>query len=147
MINLRTAYIFQFNEDNVTKLTKQNKNYNCFVNLKRYDCKTSHDSHHMMFGSCDRNYKRNVERFSALAMHNDFNLSWNMDVISLPKIRLKQKQKRKWKKKKQRNGKKKKKWSTSRLSDELEAVNGWLIDNKLSLHLGKTESILFGRPY
>ena len=27
---------------------------------------------------------------------------------------------------------------------ELEAVNDWLIDNKLSLHLGKTESILFG---
>ena len=27
---------------------------------------------------------------------------------------------------------------------ELKAVNEWLIDNKLSLHLGKTESILFG---
>ena len=27
---------------------------------------------------------------------------------------------------------------------ELEAVNDWLIDNKLSLHVGKTESILFG---
>lgn len=34
-----------------------------------------------------------------------------------------------------------------RLSDELEAVNGWLIDNKLSLHLGKTESILFGTKH
>ena len=31
-----------------------------------------------------------------------------------------------------------------RLGLELEAVNDWLIDNKLSLHLGKTESILFG---
>ena len=31
-----------------------------------------------------------------------------------------------------------------RLGVELEAVNDWLIDNKLSLHLGKTESILFG---
>ena len=31
-----------------------------------------------------------------------------------------------------------------RLSMELKAVNEWLIDNKLSLHLGKTESILFG---
>ena len=31
-----------------------------------------------------------------------------------------------------------------RLSTELEAVKEWLIDNKLSLHLGKTESILFG---
>ena len=30
-----------------------------------------------------------------------------------------------------------------RLSMELKAVNEWLIDNKLSLHLGKTESILF----
>ena len=30
------------------------------------------------------------------------------------------------------------------LSLEMEAVNEWLIDNKLSLHLGKTESILFG---
>ena len=27
---------------------------------------------------------------------------------------------------------------------ELEKFNLWLIDNKLSLHLGKTESILFG---
>jgi hypothetical protein len=31
-----------------------------------------------------------------------------------------------------------------RLSQELEAVGSWLVDNKLSLHLGKTESILFG---
>lgn len=30
------------------------------------------------------------------------------------------------------------------LSSELDSVNKWLIDNKLSLHLGKTESILFG---
>jgi hypothetical protein len=31
-----------------------------------------------------------------------------------------------------------------RLSLELQSVSEWLIDNKLSLHLGKTESILFG---
>ena len=31
-----------------------------------------------------------------------------------------------------------------RLSSELTAVNEWLVNNKLSLHLGKTESILFG---
>lgn len=30
------------------------------------------------------------------------------------------------------------------LSRELESVRDWLLDNKLSLHLGKTESILFG---
>ena len=30
------------------------------------------------------------------------------------------------------------------LSNELDNANKWLIDNKLSLHLGKTESILFG---
>ena len=30
------------------------------------------------------------------------------------------------------------------LSKELESCRKWLIDNKLSLHLGKTESILFG---
>ncbi len=30
------------------------------------------------------------------------------------------------------------------LSSELGAAREWLIDNKLSLHLGKTESILFG---
>ena len=30
------------------------------------------------------------------------------------------------------------------LSDELNSVCEWLVDNKLSIHLGKTESILFG---
>ena len=30
------------------------------------------------------------------------------------------------------------------LSWELESCRQWLIDNKLSLHLGKTEAILFG---
>ena len=30
------------------------------------------------------------------------------------------------------------------LSSELKSVNDWLIDNKLSLHLGKTQSIVFG---
>ena len=30
-----------------------------------------------------------------------------------------------------------------KLSKELTKLNVWLIDNKLSLHLGKTESILF----
>merc|ERR1712081_129275 len=30
------------------------------------------------------------------------------------------------------------------LSRELESCRRWLIDNKLSLHLGKTEAILFG---
>ena len=30
------------------------------------------------------------------------------------------------------------------LSEELKSCHMWLIDNKLSLHLGKTESILFG---
>ena len=30
------------------------------------------------------------------------------------------------------------------LKKELETAIDWLIDNKLSLHLGKTESILFG---
>ena len=29
------------------------------------------------------------------------------------------------------------------LQNELEIVSEWLVDNKLSLHLGKTESILF----
>ena len=29
------------------------------------------------------------------------------------------------------------------LSEELPKLNMWLIDNKLSLHLGKTESLLF----
>ena len=32
----------------------------------------------------------------------------------------------------------------ARLGTALETVGVWLIDNKLSLHLGKTESILFG---
>ena len=32
----------------------------------------------------------------------------------------------------------------SMLSSELDYVSNWLIDNKLSLHLGKTQSILFG---
>ena len=33
------------------------------------------------------------------------------------------------------------------LQNELEIVSKWLVDNKLSLNLGKTESILFGsRP-
>ena len=33
------------------------------------------------------------------------------------------------------------------LQNELEIVSEWLVDNKLSLHLGKTECILFGsRP-
>jgi len=30
------------------------------------------------------------------------------------------------------------------LSNELQNISNWLVDNKLSLHLGKTESILFG---
>ena len=30
------------------------------------------------------------------------------------------------------------------LGVELESVHQWLVDNKLSMHLGKTESILFG---
>ena len=35
----------------------------------------------------------------------------------------------------------------SLLQKELAVVSEWLIDNKLSLHLGKTESIIFGpRP-
>ena len=32
----------------------------------------------------------------------------------------------------------------NKLSNELQSVNSWLLDNKLSLHLGKTSSILFG---
>ena len=32
----------------------------------------------------------------------------------------------------------------SLLQNELEVISEWLVDNKLSLHLGKTESILFG---
>ena len=30
------------------------------------------------------------------------------------------------------------------LTDDMNLVSQWLIDNKLSLHLGKTESIVFG---
>ena len=30
------------------------------------------------------------------------------------------------------------------LSSELKSVNDWFIDNKLSLHLGKTQPIVFG---
>ena len=30
------------------------------------------------------------------------------------------------------------------LTKELKSISNWLTDNKLSLHLGKTESILFG---
>ena len=30
------------------------------------------------------------------------------------------------------------------LQKELEVVSEWLVDNKLSLHLGETEAILFG---
>jgi len=33
------------------------------------------------------------------------------------------------------------------LSDDLQAVSSWLVDNKLSLHLGKTESIVFGSKH
>ena len=33
---------------------------------------------------------------------------------------------------------------SERLSQELESCSTWLVDNKLSLHLGKTESIPFG---
>ena len=35
----------------------------------------------------------------------------------------------------------------STLSAELASVNNWLIDNMLSLHLGKTEATLFGSKY
>ena len=31
-------------------------------------------------------------------------------------------------------------------TEDLNCLTQWLIDNKLSLHLGKTESILFGSP-
>jgi len=33
------------------------------------------------------------------------------------------------------------------LSDDLQAVSSWLVDNKLSLHLGKTESVVFGSKH
>ena len=32
----------------------------------------------------------------------------------------------------------------SKLCENLESCNEWLIDNKLSLHMGKTELIMFG---
>jgi len=32
------------------------------------------------------------------------------------------------------------------LTEDLNCLSQWLIDNRLSLHLGKTESILFGSP-
>ena len=32
------------------------------------------------------------------------------------------------------------------LTTDLNCLSQWLIDNKISLHLGKTESILFGSP-
>lgn len=35
---------------------------------------------------------------------------------------------------------------TTKLSRELQSVKNWLVDNRLSLHLGKTESKLFGSP-
>ena len=31
-----------------------------------------------------------------------------------------------------------------KLESELDQICNWLVDNKLSIHLGKTESILFG---
>ena len=41
-------------------------------------------------------------------------------------------------------------WQTSYngelLTEDLKCLSRWLIDNKLSLHLGNTESILFGSP-
>ena len=33
------------------------------------------------------------------------------------------------------------------LSQQLHSVSEWLVDNKLLLHLGKTESILFGTKH
>ena len=33
---------------------------------------------------------------------------------------------------------------SDRLGKELKSCSNWLIDNKLSLHLGKSECILFG---
>ena len=44
------------------------------------------------------------------------------------------------------SGKKPKKIAEE-LSKELNSCRNWLIDNKLSLHLGKTEAILFGTRY
>ena len=36
--------------------------------------------------------------------------------------------------------------SSIRLGKQLESCSNWLVDNKLSLHLGKTECMLFGPP-
>ncbi len=33
---------------------------------------------------------------------------------------------------------------SDKLGKELESCSNWLVDNKLSLHLGKTECIIFG---
>ncbi len=33
------------------------------------------------------------------------------------------------------------------LSENLETCNDWLIDNRLSLHLGKTEAMICGTKY
>ena len=33
------------------------------------------------------------------------------------------------------------------LSDDLPAVSSWLVDNKLSLHIGKTKSIVVGSKH
>ena len=33
---------------------------------------------------------------------------------------------------------------SQKLGKELESCSHWLVDNKLSLHLGKTECIIFG---
>ena len=34
----------------------------------------------------------------------------------------------------------------AKLGKQLESCSNWLVDNKLSLHLGKTECMLFGPP-
>ena len=33
---------------------------------------------------------------------------------------------------------------SQKLSNVMESCSNWLVDNKLSLHLGKTECVLFG---
>ena len=38
---------------------------------------------------------------------------------------------------------KKTEFISQKLGEELESCNEWLVDNKLSVHLGKTKSILF----
>ena len=35
----------------------------------------------------------------------------------------------------------------AKLGKQLESCSNWLVDNKLSLHLGKTECVLFGPPW